>query len=117
MSIQHVQIVPADEQYGPSDQVIELAVIGDGGNPERPLVLFTLCEYDENAARTISTVKVNFPAMYLEDVVRGLGTFAVAGGALHLSHGIPYQLPAPASATDDPQGSSPKDSDAPPSQP
>jgi hypothetical protein len=99
MSIQHVNIVPAEEQFAPPDQMIELAVVGAVGNPERPMVILSLVEYDETNERTIATRKVEFPAMYLEDVVRALGAFAVAGQALHLSHGIPFQLPAEPSAS------------------
>jgi hypothetical protein len=94
VSVQHVQIVPADEQYAPPGEVVELAVVGDGGNPERPLVLLTLVKYEETGEGSTSKIETNFPALYLEDVVRGLGAFAVAGQQLHLSHGIPYQLPA-----------------------
>ena len=111
MSINYVQITPADEKYAPPTEIIELAVIGDGTDqlvsqetPDgkqyydlhyaRKLVCLSLSDYTEDAKGSTTTRKVEFPAIDLNDLLRALASFGVGVQAWHAGQ-PPVQLPAP----------------------
>ncbi len=110
MSINYVQIVPAEEQHSPPSQIIELSVVEDSTdeivhqetddgkkfytlNRARKLVLLSLSEYDETSEGSTSKLKVSFPAMDLNDLIRALGVFGIAGASWHVGD-VPFRLPA-----------------------
>ena len=114
MSINYVQITPAEERYAPPEQIIQLAVCEDDTDQlvhqetedgrkhytlsfARKLVCLTLCKYEEdNEGSTIKHV-FEFPAMDLNDLLRALSSFGVGVQAWHVG-GPPTQLPAPPTA-------------------
>jgi hypothetical protein len=121
MSINTVHIVPAEEQYSPPEQIIELAVVGDGTDelvhedtPEgkqfynlkyaRKLVLLSLSDYEETSEGAISKRKIEFPAIDLNDLLRALSSFGVGVQSFHVGD-PPVRFPArPEDAAVSPEG-------------
>ena len=119
MSINHVNIVPAEEQYAPPAQIIELAVVGDGTDelvheetPEgkkywrinyaRKLVLLSLSDYTEDNKGSTTKRVYEFPSIDLNDLLRALSSFGVGVQSFHVGE-PPLKLPAP--PQDDPAAS------------
>lgn len=111
MSINYVQITPAEEKYAPPSEVIELAVLGDDTDQivhhetedgrksyelhyARKLVLLSLSDYEETNEGSTTKRKIEFPAIDLNDLLRALSSFGVGVQAWHVG-GPPTQLPAP----------------------
>ena len=125
MSINTVHIVPAEEQYSPPEQIIELAVCGDTTdqlvheetpdgkrhyhlNYARKLVLLSLADYEETSEGSTIKRKIEFPAIDLNDLLRALSSFGVGVQSFHVGE-PPLKLPpvevgADASAARDPEG-------------
>lgn len=111
MSINHVNIVPAEEEYSPPAQIIELAVVGDGTDellheetPDgrkywrvgyaRKLVLLSLADYEETSEGSTTKRVYNFPAIDLNDLLRALSLFGVGVQSFHVGEPL-VKLPAP----------------------
>lgn len=118
MSINSVQITPAEEKYAPPTQIIELAVVGDEadkvvlvqgdkpveevlaeGGPQfgsikqaRQLVCLSLSNYEEDNKGSTTKRVVEFPAIELTDLIRALAVFGVQVHAWHLGD-VPVKLP------------------------
>lgn len=111
MSINYVQITPAEEQYAPPEQIIEVAVVGDTTDqlvheetPDgrkhyqlayaRKLVLLSLSKYEETGKGSTTERLIEFPAIDLNDLLRALSSFGVGVQAWHVGD-PPTKLPAP----------------------
>lgn len=111
MSINYVQITPADEKYAPPTQIIEIAVIGDGTDQlvhtegdegrnyynlryARKLVCLSLSDYEETNEGSTIKRKIEFPEIDLNDLLRALSAFGVGVQSWHVGD-PPVRLPAP----------------------
>lgn len=116
MSINYVQITPAEEQYAPPAQIIEVAVVGDDTDqllheetPEgrqhyrlayaRKLVCLSLSKYEETNKGSTTERLVEFPPIDLNDLLRALSSFGVGVQSWHVGD-PPTQLPAPPAAAE-----------------
>jgi hypothetical protein len=110
VSIYTVHIVPAEEQYAPPEQIIELAVVGDSTDelaheetPDgkqywnlksaRKLVLLSLSDYEETSEGATIKRKTAFPAIDLNDLLRALSSFGVGVQSFHIGE-PPLRFPA-----------------------
>lgn len=111
MSINFVQITPADEKYAPPTQIIEVAVVeddtdqlvhaeGDDGRQHytlryaRKLVCLSLSDYEESSEGSTIKRKIEFPEIDLNDLLRALSAFGVGVQSWHVGE-PPVRLPAP----------------------
>lgn len=113
MSINAVQITPADDRYAPPEGIIELAVVEDDmdeivrekveGSDDRhwtikrprKLVLLSFSKYEENSEGSTTKREITFPEIDLNDLIRALNAFGIAGGAIHFGE-PPVRVTAPA---------------------
>lgn len=110
MSINYVQITPAEEKYAPPSEIIELAVVADETDQlmhqqgedgkdyyrvayARKLVCLSLSDYEETDKGSTIKRKIEFPAIDLNDLLRALSSFGVGVQAWHVGD-PPTQLPA-----------------------
>lgn len=111
MSINYVQITPAEDKYAPPNEIIELAVVADETDqlvhqetPDgkayfdlryaRKLVCLSLSDYEETNEGSTLKRKVQFPAIDLNDLLRALSSFGVGVQSWHVGD-PPVRLPAP----------------------
>ena len=111
MSINYVQITPAEEQYAPPTEIIELAVVADDTDQlmhhesdegktyynvryARKLVYLSLSDYKETDKGGTTKRKIEFPGIDLNDLLRALASFGVGVQAWHVGD-PPTQLPSP----------------------
>ena len=116
MSINYVQITPAEEKYAPPTEIIELAVVEDDtgqvvhnrAGPRytlryaRKLVCLSLSDYEETNEGSTIKRKIEFPSIDLNDLLRALSSFGVGVQAWHVGD-PPTRLPAPPQPSREPQ--------------
>lgn len=75
MSLHHVSLERAEEQYGPPERLIELSVHDDPSYGT--IVLLSEVEYEEDADSSSTKRVYNFPAIKVEDLLRALSAFGL----------------------------------------
>lgn len=100
MSIQAVQIVPAEERYAPAEHLVEFAVVDDDGGP---LLLLSYNQYHEDGKKQEHSKIYDFPPLRVSDVCRALATFGVGVmGVFDAQSAARFQPAPPATEKDAP---------------